>query len=113
MSKQVKKASVSSENTEKHTPEVENIEGVSTIEAVEFKERLQSVIEKHTPEEGINNQREADVFLRYIGRQISNHFPETPTLHIINLLDLMLKGKHQDDAILIAIEEMPIGGYGY
>lgn len=102
----------STENVEEETPEV-STEGISTIGKEEFDSRLKEAIQKHLPEEGLKDKREATAFVNYIGRQIGNQFPDMPTIKVINCLGLMFEGKYQNDKMLQLIEEMPVGGYGY
>jgi len=109
------------ESTNSTTENVENVEEekevildeISVIQKDEFDSRLKEAVQKHYPEDGINDKREAQIFINYIARQIGNYFPETPTLQIVSRLGLMFEGKYQNDKMLQLIEEMPVGGYGY
>lgn len=109
------------ESTNSTTENVDNVEEekevvldeISVIQKDEFDARLKEAIEKHLPENGISDKREAQIFINYIARQIGNYFPETPTLQIVSRLGLMFEGKYQNDKMLKLIEEMPVGGYGY
>lgn len=109
------------ESTNSTTENVDNVEEekevvldeISVIQKDEFDARLKEAIEKHLPENGISDKREAQIFINYIARQIGNYFPKTPTLQIVSRLGLMFEGKYQNDAMLQLIEEMPVGGYGY
>ena len=102
----------SAETVEVNTVNYEN-NGISTIPVDEFNDRLKSALEKHLPEEGINNYREARVFVQFVGRQIGNNFEDMPTGIVVNLVGLMVEGKYQNDKMLKLIEDMPIGGYSY
>jgi len=110
---EVVNAEVNPEVNEVVNPVNDANDGISVIPVDEFNTRLKEAISKHMPEEGINDKREAQAFVQYVGRQINNYFPDMPTMKVVSLLGLMFEGKYQNDKMLTLIEEMPIGGYGY
>lgn len=79
----------------------------------EFGQRLFEALKKHAPEAGIENEKEANAFIRFIGINIGNQFPELSTAEVIEKVGEMLKGECQNEEMLTLIEDMPVGGYGY